>query len=297
MLGHTFLLSLVAASLMPSGGLAQYDLPRKEPRCDDSVWPGIGEYLREQFTDDHGGCTQLAAQAVRLPFHDCFPDGGCDGSILLTDECTSRAENQQMVPLCRMLYGIHHDSHIGAADLINFAASIANKACPYGPFIPFYVGRRDRQYAAPLNQLPSATTSAKDMLNIFARKGFSPEDLVALTDEMDSPKYYTEVLLGSAPAILPSDKHLALDPATTNIWQLYARSQYAWDQAYINGMLKLILKGNKVHEMLDCSHLVHETFEYDDQYSGPNSYHNPQAWEKCEEAAVVAVAGLLYGRQ
>lgn len=122
MLGQSKLTSLVAAALVVGGTLAQYDLPRKEAHCDDDVWPDIGEYLKECFIDAEGGCTQLAAQAVRLPFHDCFPDGGCDGSIILTDECTSRPENQQMIPLCHLLYEIYYDKHVGAADLINFAA-------------------------------------------------------------------------------------------------------------------------------------------------------------------------------
>lgn len=121
--------------------------------------------------------------------------------------------------------------------------AIANKACPWGPFIPFYVGRRDSRYPGTPGQLPSAITSAKDLLEIFGKKGFSPVDLVALLgahsvggnlsrvpfdhtpDKMDSPQYYSEVLLGEAPTILPSDKFVALDPVTTSIWQLYARDQ------------------------------------------------------------------------
>lgn len=91
------------------------------PRCPD-VWSDIGEELKYWFVDDDGLCSDLAAQAVRLPFHDCFPGGGCDGSIILTDECTTRPENTQMIPICGVLYKMTLDYRVGAADLINFAA-------------------------------------------------------------------------------------------------------------------------------------------------------------------------------
>lgn len=91
------------------------------PRCPD-VWRTIAEELKYWFIDDEGLCSDLAAQAVRLPFHDCFPSGGCDGSIILTDECTTRVENSQLIPICGVLYKMTLDYGVGAADLINFAA-------------------------------------------------------------------------------------------------------------------------------------------------------------------------------
>lgn len=90
-------------------------------RCPD-VWRDIAEELKYWFIDDEGLCSDLAAQAVRLPFHDCFPSGGCDGSIILTNECTTRVENSQMIPICGVLYKMTLDYGVGAADLINFAA-------------------------------------------------------------------------------------------------------------------------------------------------------------------------------
>lgn len=91
------------------------------PRCPD-VWKTIGEELKYWFIDEEGLCSDLAAQAIRLPFHDCFPSGGCDGSIILTNECTTRLENSPLVPICGILYKMTLDYGVGAADLINFAA-------------------------------------------------------------------------------------------------------------------------------------------------------------------------------
>ncbi|CAN8101196.1 unnamed protein product [Discula destructiva] len=203
------------------------------PRCSDA-WFGIGQELQDWFIDDEGLCTDLAAQAVRLPFHDCFPDGGCDGSIILSDECTTRSENRQMIPICGVLYKISVEWRVGAADLINFAASVANKACPYGPYIPFYIGRKDNDTSAPKDQIPPSFSTAPDLVKAFQARNFTAYDLVAMVGShscggnlsfvpfdttpgaMDSPTYYTEVLTGEAPATMPSDKSLALDPSTTN---------------------------------------------------------------------------------
>lgn len=130
MFSHTALLPALAVGLLLTGATAQggpphgdpgYPTGPPEPECRE-VWKYIGKELKHWFIDDYGECTQLAAQAVRLPFHDCFPDGGCDGSIILTDECTTRIENEQMIPICGVLYKIFNDHGVGAADLINFAA-------------------------------------------------------------------------------------------------------------------------------------------------------------------------------
>lgn len=86
------------------------------------VWTEVGHELKRSFIDSKHRCTPLAAQAIRLPFHDCFPDGGCDGSIILTDECTTRQDNAQMIPICGVLFSLHERYRVGAADLINFAA-------------------------------------------------------------------------------------------------------------------------------------------------------------------------------
>lgn len=91
------------------------------PRCPDK-WRHIAKELKYWFIGEDGRCTSLAAQAVRMPFHDCFPSGGCDGSIILTDECTTRIENEQVIPICGVLYRISVEWEVGAADLINFAA-------------------------------------------------------------------------------------------------------------------------------------------------------------------------------
>lgn len=127
---HTSLRSVLGAALLACSTLVSAirlrgdpygHSPDSWPRC-PHVWREIGEELKYWFIDNEGLCSDLAAQAVRLPFHDCFPGGGCDGSIILTDECTTRIENAQIIPICGVLYKMYLDFGVGAADLINFAA-------------------------------------------------------------------------------------------------------------------------------------------------------------------------------
>lgn len=114
------------------------------------------------------------------------------------------------------------------------AAALANKACPYGPYIPFYIGRKDKAVACPTGQIPPGTATAQMLVKGFAARNFTARDVVAMVGAhscganlsyvpfdtsfgvMDSPTYYTEVLTGEAPTTLPSDKSLAFDSLTTD---------------------------------------------------------------------------------
>lgn len=87
----------------------------------DRKWELIGRELKAHFIDEYGLCTDYARQCIRIPFHDCFPDGGCDGSLILSDECFTRRENEQIIPMCDVLGKIHREYNVGAADLVNFA--------------------------------------------------------------------------------------------------------------------------------------------------------------------------------
>lgn len=86
-----------------------------------SVWSDVAGKLEDIF----GGCNSYARQAIRLPFHDCFA-GACDGSIILSDECTARSENARLVPICGTLGNIANQYQVGVADLIQVAAGTSS---------------------------------------------------------------------------------------------------------------------------------------------------------------------------
>lgn len=116
------------ASLFLSAGVIGALEARADTACPD-VWNYIARELKYQFIDKEGYCTNYARQAIRLPFHDCFPGGGCDGSIVLTDECFTRVENERLIPICSKLADIAFRYKVSVADLINLAGG------EYGPRI------------------------------------------------------------------------------------------------------------------------------------------------------------------
>lgn len=130
--------------------------------------------------------------------------------------------------------------------------ALANKACPYGPYIPFYTGRTDNPTPAPQRQIPPPNFDAPKLIGMFANKGFSSTDLVALLgahsaaynltgapfdttpSKLDSGTYYKEVLTGDTDAILFSDHSVATYSQTERDWLDFAHSQDLWDRAYVS---------------------------------------------------------------
>lgn len=86
-----------------------------------AVWSEISSTLTQQFLAD-GQCTDAARAAIRAGFHDCF-NGACDGSLILSDEC-SRPENTGLVRVCGNLGNLATAKDVGVADLIQFAAGM-----------------------------------------------------------------------------------------------------------------------------------------------------------------------------
>jgi hypothetical protein len=52
--------------------------------------------------------------------------------------------------------------------------------CPGGPKVKTFIGRSDSLKAAPPGGLPDVFAPAANLFNLFAKKGFSAEDLAAL---------------------------------------------------------------------------------------------------------------------
>jgi len=96
-----------SASNTPSGGCP-------------AVWTEISSDLTGMFVSG-GQCTDDARSAIRAIFHDCFPDGGCDGSLHITAEL-SRPENSPMTSTVNKLASLAQQRGVGVADMIAFAA-------------------------------------------------------------------------------------------------------------------------------------------------------------------------------
>lgn len=107
--------------------------------------------------------------------------------------------------------------------------------------------------AALDGQLPPPVLPAPTLINVFAGRGFSADELVALVGahsagknhtgvpfdttvgELDSWTYYTETRDGGAPTTLPSDFFLSQYGQTRDSWNVYAVSQEAWVKDFVDG--------------------------------------------------------------
>ncbi|KAH8886174.1 peroxidase [Thozetella sp. PMI_491] len=223
-----------------------------------------------------GNCNDAARAAIRLVFHDCFP-GACDGSIILSDECTSRPENAQLTGICKTLGDKAKQFKVSTADIIQLGGAVGIAACPGGPRISFKAGRTDSNQANPPNQLPSPNSTAAVLLQAFSSKGYSATELVALVGAHTAAKridgaaldtsvstwdtkFYAETANGTAPATLPSDDNLSKASETKQMWNNFAKDSRGWTGAFVPAMTKLGLMGNDEKSLVDCSDVIAKSF-------------------------------------
>lgn len=62
-----------------------------------------------------------ARAAIRGVFHDCFPQGGCDGSLAIFAEELTRTENVPMAPTMAKLKALAGKYNVSVADTLMFA--------------------------------------------------------------------------------------------------------------------------------------------------------------------------------
>lgn len=246
--------------------------PRQTSGC-PSVWSDVSKELQTSFT----GCGRDAHGAIRAPFHDCI-NNGCDGSLILTDEC-SRAENGGLSDICGKLKAWSTKYSVSAADMIQFAAATAIAVCPLGPTVKALVGRKDSSNAAPVGSVPSSRDSVDKILSAFSAKGFSADDVVALlgthsvavqvnddpsqagksldsTPSVYDTKFYTETKDGIAPYSLQSDKLMSNDTQTAKTWSDFGDNKDSWASKFIDAWNRFAVIGNDLDSLADCSSLI-----------------------------------------
>ncbi|PSR95854.1 Peroxidase [Actinidia chinensis var. chinensis] len=156
--------------------------------------PKFDQIILETVTTKQMSNPTTAAATLRLFFHDCMVDG-CDASVLISSSSSNKVEK---------------DANINAAlagdafDLITRAKNALELSCPGivsctdilaittrnlvkivgGPFYKVPLGRKDGFVSnashAEVN-LPKVNSSMDQMIAMFNAKGFTVEDLVALT--------------------------------------------------------------------------------------------------------------------
>uniref|UniRef100_A0A1J3GHM5 Peroxidase n=1 Tax=Noccaea caerulescens TaxID=107243 RepID=A0A1J3GHM5_NOCCA len=133
----------------------------------------------------------LAAGLIRMLFHDCFIEG-CDASILLDSTKDNTAEKDSPANLSLRGYEIIDDAKnkienrcpgvVSCADIIAMAARDA-VFWAGGPYYDIPKGRFDgkRSKIEDTRNLPSPFLNASQLIQTFGQRGFTPQDVVALS--------------------------------------------------------------------------------------------------------------------
>lgn len=171
----------------------------KQPQLNANFYakscPNFGKIIQEVITDKQLTVPTTAAGALRLFFHDCVV-GGCDASLLLS------ASN--LSPNSERDHDINHSLPGDAFDVVIRAKTRLELECPGvasctdilaeatrdlvtmvgGPFYSVGLGRRDsaEAHAGDVEgHIARANMSLDQIIKIFEEKGFSVQEMVALS--------------------------------------------------------------------------------------------------------------------
>ena len=231
-----------------------------------SGWTDVSTELTTLFVTD-GQCNDDARATIRAAFHDCFPAGGCDGSLLLE---LARPENIPLGYTVIKLADLAETHDVSMADMFQFGAGVfhpsvrtytsltvgisahAIASCQNGPRITTYIGRKDSCTPAPTGQIPGHSLDAQTAQAVFAARGFSTQELSALLGahtaarqfatniaqmgaSLDSTPgvwdtlYYSQTLNGTAPFSIATDTSMSQDGQASQYYQEFAGNKTVWD--------------------------------------------------------------------
>ncbi|KAL5697975.1 L-ascorbate peroxidase [Ranunculus cassubicifolius] len=210
---------------------------------------------------------QKAAGLLRLVFHDAGTfdatdnSGGMNGSIVYELE---RPENAGLKKSVKILEKVKNElderENVSWADVIAVAGAEAVSLCG-GPVIPIRLGRVDSTVPDPEGKLPEESLDASGLKQSFRQKGFSTQELVALSGAhtlgnkgFGSPvtfdNSYFKILLEKPwlPSTdsmigLPSDRALPEDDECLRWIRTYADDQKSFFDDFTNAYIKLVDSG------------------------------------------------------
>ncbi|XP_039050952.1 putative L-ascorbate peroxidase 6 [Hibiscus syriacus] len=240
-----------------------------------AVESGQSEYLRIKEEISKVVTKGKAAGVLRLVFHDAGTfemnenTGGMNGSVVYELE---RPENAGLKKSVKVLEKAKKEidsiRSVSWADMIAVGGAEAVSVCG-GPKIPVTLGRLDSGEPDPEGKLPQESLDAAGLKQCFRQKGFSTQELVALSGAhtiggkgFGSPvafdNSYFKILLekpwnssaGMSTMIgLPSDHAIVEDDECLRWIAKYAKNQDMFFEDFKNSYIKLVNCGARWKSM------------------------------------------------
>ncbi|KAJ7022470.1 heme peroxidase [Mycena alexandri] len=254
-------------------------------------WYGIRDAIMGGLFE--GRCTDNSRAAVRLAFHDAgeyirpactfslalqaagLPNGGADGSMLSDPTEVNRTENNGLQTIVGLLQPMVSQFNVAPGDLLHLAGVLGVLACPGGPTIPVFVGRRLALNIAPMGLLPNPEDPVDKLVARFADMGLSVRQMIALIgahttgkqrfvnpadalDAFDSTvdiwdtRFYTET---ATPGLLPgqfkldSDVNFSTDNTTATEFNRFIGHQNLWITDYAGAHEQMSLLGQDTTDL------------------------------------------------
>lgn len=173
--------------LQPSHSLLSANYYRKS--C-----PKFEQIMQETVTNKQITSPTTAAATLRLFFHDCLIEG-CDGSILISSTPFNKAERDadinlslpgdafDLVVRAKSALELSCPGVVSCADILAVAARDLTTIVG-GPFYNVLLGRKDgltSKASSIEGNLPRPTMSISQIISMFASRGFSIQEMVALS--------------------------------------------------------------------------------------------------------------------
>ncbi|KAF5739640.1 hypothetical protein HS088_TW12G00849 [Tripterygium wilfordii] len=180
-------LLLLLASTFPGESSLTYDFYQKS--C-----PRFNQIMQDTITNKQITSPTTAAATLRLFFHDCLLNG-CDASILVSSTPFNTAERDADINLslpgdafdvvvrAKIALELSCPNTVSCADILAVATRDL-VVMVGGPYYNVPLGRRDSRFSKASvveGNLPRPTMSMSQIIKIFESRGFSIQEMVALS--------------------------------------------------------------------------------------------------------------------
>ncbi|CAL1410329.1 unnamed protein product [Linum trigynum] len=199
---HSVSISLLCISLLIIPSSANNPTPARRPPRQLSVnyyaksCPNLDQLVASVTSQQFKESPVSGPATIRLFFHDCFVEG-CDASILIStkpgsreltekeaeDNKDLRAEGFDTVHKAKALVESKCPGAVSCSDILAIAARDFVHLAG-GPYYQVRKGRWDGKFSKSTtvtNNIPRANSTVDELLNLFASKGLSLQDMVVLS--------------------------------------------------------------------------------------------------------------------